>query len=62
LIPRSICAILENKLTESCKPGDDVIVTCILVNRWKNFPPTPGNRPIIELAIIANNIEVLNKR
>ena len=39
LIPRSICVILENKLTESVKPGDDVMLTGVLVNRWRNFPP-----------------------
>ena len=54
--------ILENTLVEICKPGDDVMLTGILVQRWKNMPPTPGTRPIIELALIANNVEVLNKR
>ena len=39
LIPRSITVILENKLTEILKPGDDVMLTGVLVNRWKNFPP-----------------------
>ncbi len=62
LIPRSICVILENKLTESVKPGDDVMLTGVLVNRWRNFPPQPGQRPVVDLALIANNVEVLNKR
>jgi DNA helicase MCM9 len=62
LIPRSICIIMENTLVETCKPGDDVMVTGILIQRWKNMPPAPGTRPFIELALVANNVEVLNKR
>jgi DNA replicative helicase MCM subunit Mcm2 (Cdc46/Mcm family) len=61
-IPRSIVAILENKLTESVKPGDDTMMTGVLVNRWKHFPPNPGQRPIVELVLVVNNVEVLNKR
>lgn len=26
------------------------------------MPPMPGTRPFIELALVANNIEVLNKK
>ncbi len=62
LIPRSICVILENKLTESCKPGDDIMITGVLEHRWKFMPPAEGQRPIVELILIANNVEVLNKR
>lgn len=62
LIPRSMCVILENTLVEVCKPGDDVMVTGILIQRWKNMPPMPGTRPYIELALVANNVEVLNKK
>lgn len=54
--------IFENTLVESAKPGDDVMITGILVQRWKNMPPVPGTRPYIELALVANNVEVLNKR
>ena len=54
--------ILQNTLVETCKPGDDVMVTGILVQRWRNMPPADGTRPQIELALIANNVEVLNKK
>lgn len=54
--------ILENKLTESCKPGDDIMITGVLEHRWKFMPPAEGQRPIVELILIANNVEVLNKR
>ena len=57
-----MCIILQNTLVESCKPGDDVMIYGILVQRWKNYPPAPGTRPYIELALIANNVEVLNKK
>ena len=62
LIPRSICVILQNTLAESCKPGDDVMVTGVLIQRWTNLPPAPGTRPLVELAFDANNVEVLNKK
>ena len=62
LIPRSICIILEKTLVEVCKPGDDVMITGILIQRLKNMSPIPGTRPQIELALVANNVEVLNKR
>lgn len=45
LIPRSMCIVLQNTLVEVCKPGDDVMITGILVQRWKNNPPMPGTRP-----------------
>jgi len=54
--------ILENTLVEMCKPGDDVMVSGILLQRWKSHPLMPGSRPLIELALLANNVEVLNKR
>lgn len=38
------------------------MITGILVQRWKNMPPSSGTRPYIELALVANNVEVLNKR
>ena len=31
LIPRSICVILQNTLVESIKPGDDCMLTGILI-------------------------------
>ena len=62
LIPRSISVILQNTLVEVCKPGDDVMLTGVLIQRWKNMPPMAGTRPQIELALLTNNIEVLNKR
>jgi len=35
LIPRSIPVILQNTLVESVKPGDDVMLTGTLIQRWK---------------------------
>ena len=62
LIPRSICVILQNTLVETCKPGDDVMLTGSLIQRWKMFPPMPGCRPVVELALLVNNVEILNKK
>lgn len=52
--------ILQNTLVESVKPGDDVMISGVLIQRWK--PASTGCRPYLELAFEANNIEVLNKR
>ena len=62
LIPRSISVILQNTLVESVKPGDDVMLTGILMQRWKQLPPSVGVRPLVDLALQVNNVEVLNKR
>jgi DNA helicase MCM9 len=62
LIPRSICVILQNTLVDSCKPGEDIMVTGVLIKRWNKMPPTPDMRPAVELAFMANSIEILNKR
>lgn len=62
LIPRSICVILQNTLVDTCKPGDDIMVTGVLLKRWNKMPPTNDARPAVELAFVANNIEILNKR
>jgi DNA helicase MCM9 len=59
-IPRSILVLLEDNLVDICKPGDDVLINGILIQRWKNYGR--DERPIIDIAILANNIIVLNKK
>jgi len=60
VIPRSIIVIVENNLVDKCSPGDDVMVSGILIERW--HPPfNRMERPEIELAVLANNVTVLNK-
>jgi DNA helicase MCM9 len=61
MIPRSTVVILEDNLVELAKPGDDVMISGILIQRWK--PPfNRFDRPEIEIACLANNVTVLNKR
>ena len=38
------------------------MVTGVLVQRWANQNPAVGGRPVIDMALVANNLEVLNKR
>ncbi|KAK6643757.1 hypothetical protein RUM43_000020 [Polyplax serrata] len=57
-VPRSISVTLEGDLVDSCKPGDDVNVTGVLLRRWR--PMKPGVRYDIELVLKANNIDVCN--
>jgi DNA helicase MCM9 len=61
MIPRSIIIILEDNLVDIVKPGDDVMIAGMFIMRWK--PPfNRTERPEIEVAVLANNITVLNKR
>lgn len=61
VIPRSTIVILEDNLVEIAKPGDDVMISGILIQRWK-APFNRLDRPEIEIAVLANNVTVLNKR
>eukprot|EP00755_Sulcionema_specki_P007470 Sspe_Gene.38376::Locus_18497_Transcript_1_1_Confidence_1.000_Length_2593::g.38376::m.38376/K10738/MCM9; DNA helicase MCM9 len=59
-IPRSITVVLEDDLVESCKAGDDLIVTGILTQRWLK-EPKPEQRCMIELVLRANYLRVTNE-
>ena len=59
-IPRAMTLILENRLVESCWPGDDVKIYGVLIERWV-FPPWKDQRPELQLCIYVNNVQVLNK-
>uniref|UniRef100_T1IPA6 DNA helicase MCM9 n=1 Tax=Strigamia maritima TaxID=126957 RepID=T1IPA6_STRMM len=56
--PRSITVVLEDDLTDACKPGDDVEVSGLVLRRWHSA--TPNLRPVIELFVKANYVEVIN--
>jgi DNA helicase MCM9 len=55
-IPRSMIVILEHDLVESCKAGDDVIITGLVVHRWLKFPK--GQRAELEVVLHANHLSV----
>ena len=61
MIPKSMIVILEDNLVDLVKPGDDVMISGMFIQRWK--PPfNRTERPEIEVAVLANNITVLNKQ
>ncbi len=35
-IPRSVLVVLTDDLVDSCKAGDDVVITGLVKRRWKN--------------------------
>lgn len=52
---------MEDNLVDVCKPGDDVMISCILIQRWRS-PFNRLDRPEIEVSALGNSISVLNKR
>lgn len=58
-IPRSITVVLEDDIVDGAKPGDDVLVTGVIVRRWK--PLRADARPDVELVFRANHITVCNQ-
>jgi DNA replicative helicase MCM subunit Mcm2 (Cdc46/Mcm family) len=55
VIPRSTIVILEDELVDRAKPGDDVMISGIFIQRWR-APFRYGERPEIEIAFLANNV------
>lgn len=58
-IPKTMWVILESTLVDTCKPGDDVVISGVLTKRWKKI--TLNTRPDISLCILANEISIKNK-
>ena len=59
-IPRSIWVTLDEDLVDVCKPGDDVRVVGVVTRRWHSLGKGPEGRTDIEIAIVANYVQVLN--
>ncbi|RXM31242.1 hypothetical protein EOD39_7190 [Acipenser ruthenus] len=59
-IPRSMMAVLEDDLVDSCKSGDDVTVYGVVMQRWK--PLHQDTRCNLEIVLKANFIEVNNEQ
>jgi DNA replicative helicase MCM subunit Mcm2 (Cdc46/Mcm family) len=55
-IPRSILVVLEDDLVDSCKAGDDVMITGVVRRRWK--PLMRDRRCEVELYVLANAVQV----
>lgn len=57
-IPRSMVVLLEDDLVDTCKAGDDVYITGVVMRRWK--PVMVEDRCDVEIVLLANNIRVTN--
>lgn len=58
-MPRSMVVLLENDLVDNCQAGDDITLTGVVLQRWRAL--YPGSRCDVDLAILANHINVKNE-
>jgi DNA helicase MCM9 len=58
--PKSITVVLEDDLADKCRAGDDVIVTAVVMRRWRFF--TVNERCDLEIFLFANNVTVINEK
>ncbi|EFA84139.1 MCM family protein [Heterostelium album PN500] len=59
-IPRSIMVILQEDLVDSCQAGDDIIVSGVVIRRWR--PLKTEERCEVEMVLLANNVRVMNEQ
>jgi len=59
-IPRSLPVVLEDDLVDSCKAGDDVTISGVVMRRWR--PAVLDERCDVELFLLANHIQVHNEQ
>ncbi|XP_076332089.1 uncharacterized protein LOC143237104 isoform X2 [Tachypleus tridentatus] len=57
-MPRSMWIVLENDLVDCCKPGHDVLISGVLIQRWR--PLVMDKRSDIELVFHAHSVEIHN--
>lgn len=57
-IPRSINVILQDDLVDVCKAGDDVVLTGMIIRRWKSM--RNGQRCEIEIIMVCNHVIINN--
>lgn len=55
-MPRSITVVLQDDLVDTCRAGDDVVVTAVVSQQWQSC--RPGLRCAVDLNLMANNISV----
>ncbi len=58
-IPRSILVALEDDLVDTCRPGDDVVISGCLVRRWR--PVCKDRRCEVEVVLRANSVRLASK-
>ncbi len=58
-IPKTLPVIFEGNLVDLVKPGDDVIISGVLIKRWGKI--LPNSRIDVGFCILGNSVNVLNK-
>ncbi|XP_072020036.1 uncharacterized protein [Amphiura filiformis] len=59
-IPRSMWVVLEDDLVDTCKAGDDITVTGIILRRWRST--AVETKCEVELVLKANHVQVQNEQ
>lgn len=57
-IPRQICVILQHDLVDTCKAGDEAVISGVVLRRWS--PVYNQERCSVELVLLANSVQVRN--
>lgn len=56
-MPQSITAILQGPLVDSVKPGQHVMISAFVIQRWRRG--IDNERCDVQLALLANHVDVL---
>eukprot|EP00730_Choanoeca_flexa_P007830 TRINITY_DN12397_c3_g2_i1.p1 TRINITY_DN12397_c3_g2~~TRINITY_DN12397_c3_g2_i1.p1 ORF type:complete len:927 (+),score=270.91 TRINITY_DN12397_c3_g2_i1:144-2783(+) len=59
-IPKAVHVILTHELVDSCKAGDDVVVSAVVKQRWQ--PARMDDRCQLEVVLDANHIDITNDK
>lgn len=59
-VPRYIKVVLPNDLVESVEPGDECVISGVLVHKWESF--RRGQKSLLEPILIANSITIQSKK
>ena len=57
-VPRSVTVVLHDHLVDTCKPGDDILITARVFQRWKRS--VESSRCQIETCLLAKHLHIIS--